>query len=303
MARYYVNEKARFGGVSGTIIPFPQQLPSGNTPASGDWRAFLPAGFLRCDGSVLSESEYPILAQILGTGNNCKFKKPDQELASNEFALPDLGSKYISGSASSGTFLNSTIQNEDSTGGYRVGAEVNITSLVGSTQTVTYDGVFELVPFTPKSFIGNPQFKTITSDGNTLSAFLSDQAFQAHGHDCTIGVFSYLGNWSDSIYVSNDGAALGGNDGQNEGSNNLINIQQPTGSSAVVSHSHQVELPSTSEIADQNELTYQLLEPATGEIEIDPLGLETTVTITTENIYKLDEATPPYILVEYIIKF
>jgi microcystin-dependent protein len=303
MARYYVNEKARFGGVAGTIIPFPQQLPAGNTPDTGNWRKYLPAGFLRCDGSVLSSSEYPVLAEILGTGDNCKFKKDGQDLAANEFALPDLGSKYISGSASSGTFLNSKIENTDSSQGYRVGAEVDISSLVGDTQTITYGGNFELVPFTPKSFIGNPQFKTISSDGNTLNAFLSDQAFQAHGHDATIGVFSYLGNWSDSLFVSNDGAALGGNDAQNEGSNNLVQVQQPTGSSAVVSHSHQVVFPSSSDIADANEMTYQLLEPTVGEIEIDPLGLETTVTITTENIYKLDEATPPYILVEYIIKF
>ena len=303
MSVYYVNEKARFGGVAGTIIPFTQELPAGNTPNTGNWKAYLPAGFLRCDGSVLSENEYPILAEILGTGDNCKFKKPDQDLASNEFALPDLGSKYISGSSSSGTFLNSTIQNEDSNQGYRVGSEVEITSLVGNTQTVSYNGVFELVPFTPLSFIGNPQYKTLSSDGNTLNAFLSEQAFQAHGHDATVGVFSYLGNWSDSIYTSNNGAALGGNDAQNEGSNNLIFVQQPTGSSAVVSHSHRVLFPSGADIAAANEMTYQLEEPAVGEIEIDPLGLETTVTITTENIYKLDEATPPYILVDYIIKF
>ena len=303
MSVYYVNEKARFGGVAGTIIPFTQELPAGNTPNTGNWKAYLPAGFLRCDGSVLSENEYPVLAEILGTGDNCKFKKPDQDLASNEFALPDLGSKYISGSSSSGTFLNSTIQNEDSNQGYRVGSEVEITSLVGNTQTVSYNGVFELVPFTPLSFIGNPQYKTISSDGNTLNAFLSEQAFQAHGHDATVGVFSYLGNWSDSIYTSNNGAALGGNDAQNEGSNNLIFVQQPTGSSAVVSHSHRVLFPSGADIAAANEMTYQLEEPAVGEIEIDPLGLETTVTITTENIYKLDEATPPYILVDYIIKF
>ena len=303
MSVYYVNEKARFGGVAGTIIPFTQQLPAGNTPNTGNWRAYLPAGFLRCDGSVLSENEYPILAEILGTGDNCKFKKPDQDLASNEFALPDLGSKYISGSSSSGTFLNSTIENEDSNQGYRVGSEVEITSLVGNTQTVSYNGVFELVPFTPLSFIGNPQYKTLSSDGNTLNAFLSEQAFQAHGHDANVGVFSYLGNWSDSTYYSNNGASLGGNDAQNEGSNNLIFVQQPTGSSAVVSHSHRVLFPSGADIAAANEMTYQLEEPAVGEIEIDPLGLETTVTITTENIYKLDEATPPYILVDYIIKF
>jgi hypothetical protein len=303
MSRYYVNEKARYGAVSGTIMPFPQKLPEGNTPDTGNWRKYLPAGFLRCDGSVLNASEYPILAQILGTGNNCKFKKPDQELSSNEFALPDLGSKYISGGASSGTILNSTIVNENSNQGYRVGSEVSITSLIGNTQTITYGGQFELDTLEPQSFIGNPQFKTLSSDGNTLDSFIGEQGFQAHGHRCTVGIFSYLGKWGDSIFTSNNGASLGGNDGQNEGSNNSILVDSPEEASAVVTHKHQVLFSNSQETATLNEMKYTLLEPSDGQIAIEPLGLETEVTITTSNIYKLDEATPPYILVEYIIKF
>ena len=81
MATYYTKEKARYGGVSGTIIPFPIKLPTVNVPDQGDWKEYLPAGFLRCDGSILDASEYPILAEILGTGNNSKFKRPDQTVS------------------------------------------------------------------------------------------------------------------------------------------------------------------------------------------------------------------------------
>lgn len=302
MSRYYVNERARYGGVTGTIIPFPQQLPAGNDPSTGNWRSYLPSGYLRCDGSVYNKDLYPVLAQVLGLGDNSKFLKPDQEIGADEFVLPDLGSKYISGSSSSGTILNSKINNPDSNQGYRVGAEVEITSLVGDTQTITYGGSFELVPFAPKSFIGNPQFKTITSDGRTLTSFLSEQEFQAHGHTANVGVFTYLGNWTDGIYFSNGGQARGGNDAQNEGGNQLVFIQNATGAEAVVGHSHIVNLPNTSTVKDDNELVYQLSVPPGSTIDIDPIGLSTTVTITTSSIYKLDEVTPPYILMEYIIK-
>ena len=97
MGVYYTNERARYGGVSGTIIPFPIKMPDTNVPDIGDWRDILPAGYLRCDGSILSATEYPVLAQVLGTGQNSKFRRPDLTLSSNQFQLPDLGSKNIIG--------------------------------------------------------------------------------------------------------------------------------------------------------------------------------------------------------------
>ena len=45
MATYYTKERARFGGVSGTIIPFPIRLPTVNVPDQGDWKEYLPAVF------------------------------------------------------------------------------------------------------------------------------------------------------------------------------------------------------------------------------------------------------------------
>jgi len=300
MATFYTNERARYGGVSGTIIPFPIKLPDVNVPDQGDWAEYLPAGYLRCDGSILAASDFPVLAQVLGTGNNSKFKRDDQELNNNQFVLPDIGSKYIQGGNASGAYLNDKVQNVDDgdTAPYRVGSEVNVISLIGDSTTITYSGEFEVISPGNVEFIGNPQFGTTTTDGRTLKAFLSEQNFQAHGHDADVGVFNYLGQWADSLFTGGDtGASAGGNDGQNEGSNEPLTIQAPTDSSAVVSHAHLIDFPSSTEISDNNELRYSFVNT-----DVDAFGLETTVNLTTSNVKKLDEATPPYILVEYIIK-
>lgn len=300
MATFYTNERARYGGVSGTIIPFPIKLPDVNVPDQGDWAEYLPAGYLRCDGSILAASDFPVLAQVLGTGSNSKFKRDDQELNNNQFVLPDIGSKYIQGGNASGTYLNDKVQNVDDseTAPYRVGSEVNVISLIGDSTTITYSGEFEVISPGNVEFIGNPQFGTTTTDSRTLKAFLSEQNFQAHGHDADVGVFNYLGQWADSLFTGGDtGASAGGNDGQNGGSNEPLTIQAPTDSSAVVSHAHLIDFPSSTQISDNNELRYSFVNT-----NVDAFGLETTVNLTTSNVKKLDEATPPYILVEYIIK-
>ena len=298
MAVFYTNERARYGGVTGTIIPFPIKLSAINVPDQGNFKTLLPAGFLRCDGSILAAVEYPVLAQILGTGRNSKFRRPEQELTDNQFILPDIGSKYIQGGNASGAYLNDRVTNEDSTKPYRVGAEVNVVSLIGDKTTITYSGEFEVIAPGNIEFIGNPSFGTTTTDGRTLKTFLSEQNFQSHGHDANVGVFNYLGKWSDSIFTgASTGASRGGNDGQNEGSNELVTIQSPPRSSAVVSHDHGINLPLSTTVSLNNDLRYSFVNT-----NVDAFGLESEVTLTTNDLVKLDEATPPFILVEYLIK-
>lgn len=308
---FYTKLKSHFGGVSGTIIPFTVKLAVGNIPNQGNFRTLLPAGFLRCDGSVLNADQYPVLAQILGTGDDSKFLREGEVISSNEFKLPDLGSKYIVGGRSSGGYLNETITNPDVPDNtYRVGAEVEITSLVGSSETITYDGHFEIIDEGGFEFIGDPTFNTLTSDGRTLKSFLSNEAFQSHGHDGNVGYLRYLGNWLNAQFVNNEGqssgvnGAGGINGAQDEGSNNLVQISFPEDATFAPGHSHRVIFPGgTNDIRAKNLLNYNFLpEPGKANVEIDALGLQTTVTITTSNIYKLDEVTPPFILVEYIIK-
>lgn len=303
MGVYYVNEKARYGGVTGTIIPYTIKMPVTNGPDVGDWKEFLPAGFLRCNGQILKKSQYPVLAEVLGTGEDSKFKKEGTTLTSDEFQLPDLGSKFISGGNASGTYLNDRVLKDD-LNLYRVGCEIDVVSLVGDTETITYDGTFKVVNPGEIAFIGNPTYSTTQSTGGTLNGQLTDQNFQSHGHNATIGVFSYLAQWSDSTFIDNNGRSRGASDAQTEGSNNLVPVDAPTESTATVSHYHLIDFPTASEIKSGNSLYFTIDsgDGTAGDFSVEAFGLKTEVTLTTQNINKLDEATPPYILVEYLIK-
>jgi hypothetical protein len=292
MAKYYTEEKAKYGGVTGTIQPFTIQLPDVNIPSEAGWKQYLPAGYLRCDGSILNKDQYPALAAILGVGKNSKFAKDPTILDGDQFQLPDLGSKYIRCSNSTGQYLNTTLDQDNTIA--RVGAETKVQSLVGDTTTIRYGGYFEVIGQI-NDFGGNPLYKTST--GYTLNSSLTEEAFQAHGHSADVGVFTYLGKWQDSAFIQFTGSGRGGNDGQTEGSNNTVTIDGPEGSSYNVSHNHQVDLPSSIELKSNSTLKYQFVNTI-----VPADGLESTVVITTEDVKKLDTAISPYILVEYIIK-
>lgn len=102
MASNYSYERGKYGVFPGTIIAFPRTL-QGDDPTGNDFKNRIPAGFLRCDGSILNGVDYPNLKQILGVGANSKFKKEsatlDEDVPANtsggQFQLPDLGSKFI----------------------------------------------------------------------------------------------------------------------------------------------------------------------------------------------------------------
>ena len=100
MATFLNQERTKIGTTTGTLIAFPQELEV-NDPAVGNSAQLLPAGYLRCDGSVLSSTVYPALAEILGTGDGCAFKQDGQTLSDTQFQLPDLRSKFIRASSAS----------------------------------------------------------------------------------------------------------------------------------------------------------------------------------------------------------
>jgi hypothetical protein len=292
MAKYYTVEKAKYGGVVGTIQPFTIRLPDVNIPSQGDWRKYLPAGFLRCDGSILNKSLYPNLAAVLGVGQASKFAKNPTELTDNQFQLPDLGSKYIRCSNSTGQYLNLTLDQDPGT--LRVGAETVVSSLVGSTTKIRYGGNFEVLGQS-NNFGGNPLYQT--SNGFTFNSPLTEDNFQAHGHNADVGVFTYLGKWTDSQFLQFGGGGRGGNDSQTEGSNNLVTVESPEGASFTVDHNHEIQLPSAAQLRQNTTFRYQFFNTV-----VPADGLESTVTITTQNVRKLDTAVSPYIMVEYIIK-
>lgn len=294
MAKYYTNEKAKFGGTTGTIIPFTIQLPSSNFPNIGDWTVYTPAGYLRCDGGIYRADLFPSLAAIMGVGAACPFAKDPDSLTDEFFQLPDLGSKVVRSSRSSGEYFDDTVLQNDA-GTRRVGAETVVDTLVGNNVTITYTGEFTVEASQPIDFLGNPFYITNDNDGRTFDSQLNEDNFQPHGHDSDVGVFTYTGNWQDSSFI--DTGERGDNDGSTEGSNELVTIQAPDGSLPNPSHNHKINLPSSTEL--RNATTFQF---AYDQTSIDPSGIETNVTLTTENVTKLDKATSPYIFVEYIIK-
>lgn len=291
MAKYYASEKAKYGGTTGTIIPFTRQMPSVNFPDQGNWKTYLPAGFLRCDGTIYKADLFPVLASVIGTGSNCKFAK-SSSLASDSIQLPDLGSKYVRCSNATGQYLNTTL-NQDATVS-KVGTETKVESLVGSSATISYAGTFNLSNPTNTTFAGNPFF-SVDNSGYTPNDFLTEDNFQAHGHDADVGIFSYLAKWKDSSWVDN--GESGGNDAQTEGANNLVLIQAPTNGVNTPSHNHQVNLPNSTELKASTTFAFTY---NTTQIPAD--GLQTTISLSTENVTKLDNVIAPYVLVEYIIK-
>ena len=92
MAVYYNKEKSKIGTTTGTIINWSKQLTS-NDPDDQSTKFDLPAGYLRCDGSIYAAEIYPELAEIVGVGTLCRYRKPEQTLLDNQFQLPDLGSR------------------------------------------------------------------------------------------------------------------------------------------------------------------------------------------------------------------
>lgn len=296
MTVYYTREKAKFGGTTGTIIPFTTRLPDTNTPDLGDWRPLLPAGYLRCDGSILSADQYPVLAEVIGVGDNCPFAK--EPLANeNTFQLPDLGSKYVRASLSAGEyFFDNVVRNDD--GLKKVGSEVFIELLKGDVITIDYEGFFRIQPTSTIEFSGNPLY-IAENDAETLPAILSDTNFQAHGHTADVGVFGYTGNWTDTSFNSNDGQSGGDNDGKPEGENILEFVPNAEGGTVTPSHTHRINVPKGSDLGKPENFDFEF---NFSETEYPPVGLSSSVNLTAENIQKLDNAISPYLIMEYLIK-
>ena len=72
--KFLQQERSKLGTAPGTIINWGVQITS-NDPNASQNAAQLPAGYLRCDGAIYDQREYPELARILGTGDGSIYKK------------------------------------------------------------------------------------------------------------------------------------------------------------------------------------------------------------------------------------
>ena len=193
----YARERGKYGGVVGAIQIFTSDLPLQGDPLDPQWRQKIPAGFLRCDGKIYDASDYPELAAVLGVGDGCKFKKPNQTLTQTQFQVPDVGAKYLSPGLASGTYQSMVLAQtitENSNGNPRVGAEV-LVSAQSNSFTIGYSGNFTVVGQSDIALQGNAKFAPPNEDRETGSAFLDSTSFQAHGHNTNAKVLNYTGNF------------------------------------------------------------------------------------------------------------
>ena len=289
----YTKEKSKYGGMVGTIQIFTSQLPQQNSPDDPTFKSLLPAGFLRCDGSILSASKYPDLAQVIGVGKACRYVKDNITLDNDETQLPDLGSKYIVAGAGSGIYSDMFLQDAKT---YHVGSEFNVASNVSQTETITYNGRFIVQgPLNPVKLAGSPLYKTVNRSTDTAS--LSEINFQAHGHGGNQAVLNYTGNY----YVS---AATGassvskGHSGDNCRciAGNTYEITEAFGTPEST-HSHSITVPSPSAQTHNFSWLYNTFNVGADNL-VTTVNISTSVTNTT-----FDDTQAPFILVEYIIKY
>lgn len=287
----YARERGKYGGVVGAIQIFTSDLPLQGDPLDPNWRQKIPAGFLRCDGKIYDASDYPELAAVLGVGDGCKFKKPNQTLTQTQFQVPDVGAKYLSPGLASGTYQSMVLAQtitENSNGNPRVGAEV-LVSAQSNSFTIGYSGNFTVVGQSDIALQGNAKFAPPNEDRETGSAFLDSTSFQAHGHNTNAKVLNYTGNFK----VGAEGKS--GTDLTPFAGNTIVGSGNPT-NEAASNHLHSISWPSTTDYS-QN----YVFQFPTFNVPAD--NLQTTLTVQTKTIDELPESIQPFILVEYIIKF
>lgn len=289
----YTKEKSKYGGMVGTIQIFASQLPQQNSPNNTTFKSLLPAGFLRCDGSILSAMEYPDLAQVIGIGRACRYTKDNITLADDEIQLPDLGSKYIVAGAGAGLYNDMFLQDEKT---YHVGAEFNVVSNISQTETITYNGRFIVNgPQNPVLLAGSPLYRPTNRSTDTTT--LSEMNFQAHGHGGNQAVLNYTGNY----YVTG-GSGPASPSKSHSGDNcrciagNTYEITSSFGASDST-HSHAISVPTPGGHTHNFSWSYNTFD-------VGPDNLSTTVNIaTTVTNTTFDDTQSPFILVEYIIKY
>lgn len=295
----YSYEKGKHGSVPGTIFPFPIKL-NGTNPTDIDFRSLVPAGYLRCDGSILNADDYPSLANIIGVGPDCIYQKDGEELIGRDengeggqIQLPDLGSKYIKSSSSSGGYESEFTTNIVGTQQKRVGVAVNLSSNVSVSPrfdvTFRYTGNFYLGAFDIPIF-GN--FGT-EIDAQTSSDPAGSETILAHGHmSNTVAMKFESGDYNPDQNSNVDGGG-GYTDNGRYTAEPLTSLVPSTGlSQSDTVHQHVIEYnrPNTN------------ISSTLDEIFISSQDISTNVTVDTDTTTAFNDVQPYFILVEYLIK-
>ena len=297
----YARQKAHYGGIVGTIQ---QNAIEGvlldKDPTNPIFKENFPAGFLACDGRVYNVKDYYCLAQTLGVGDECRFKKdgvtlrnPDLETGDlGQFQVPDLGSKVMVGGRGTGSYTGLT--KEDKPNLNRVGVEVEASSNVGTRVNCNYNGYMQIDPEPTINFNGNIKYNMIRK---TSLHGMDIEEFQAHAHD-TPGkkVLNHTGN----AKIDGDGKTTSAGD-ENPfadvnafGGNVLEETSVNTTSSLTSQHLHNLTRPT--EYA--HNFTYKY---STTQVNLDEM--QSYIDVDISNLDVLNQVVTPFVMVHYIIKF
>ena len=181
MAVFYNREKSKIGTLTGSIIHWSKQLPT-NDPDDDNTKDLLPAGYLRCDGSIYAAEIFPALAEILGVGTESRYRKPNITLLDNQFQLPDFGSKKLRASSGSnlGDDVDLRILDDNDNEITKSGVGLSVESNIGTQYEILYQGDFFL-PAQQIPVTGEPKF--VRSFGNyTEYTEVLENAFMPHAH-------------------------------------------------------------------------------------------------------------------------
>lgn len=191
-------EKSKYGSGTGSIIIWPVELTS-QSPNAEDNIKKLPAGYLKCDGTVYKSEDYPQLAEILGVGSASKFIRRDisndpiDSVDDDEFIVPDLGSKFPKPTTggSAGSYINIVKLDQSGSERRRSGMGIEATATAGTTTgnttviPVSYTGNFN-VPSQEIALRGKPAWtKGFNNTGFTDEEGVDSLAVHSHMHFAT----------------------------------------------------------------------------------------------------------------------
>jgi len=297
----YSFEKGKHGGTTGSIFPFFTDI-NGLLPLDQDYKDYCPAGFLKCRGQILQAEQYPALAEVLGVGNQCIYRKEgvllqerDEDGTGGTFQIPDLGSKYITASSNPGGYLNDTVTDANNNPVKRAGVGITLESN-GDEVEFGYDGNFS-APAVTLSFTG--QWRYIQPPSRSPSTTLTIGNFVAHGHDGDYAIGARVnqnGNalrrcrWLGGYYCLRRGTF--GEGGGNAGVQHVVISYEDAGEDS--SHEHQLGVPTVNPSGPTSTI------PA---VTLPSSGITTTVKMKTRELFKMDDIAPKFIITEYLIKF
>lgn len=295
-ATYYSAERGKYGLFTGCVVPFPIFL-SGTSPGGADFKNYVPAGFLKCNGAKYRGSDYPVLADILGMGSSSRFKKdnveleePSQDLSFGQFQVPDLGAKYINASSISGGFNNLYATSSDGTQIPTCGVPVEVILNQGSEVSVFYEGNFKVGA--TDIFIPSAMNFVSTLSPVAPASEIPASGYLPHAHFSEVSCLRGGVQNTDSIITSASGYSQGALYDNAQGGP-TISISEVTGTDESTNHVHFFK---TTQLQRDTDF---VLRPVT----LSSSFLTTTINMENENAIKFDDIQHKYVLVEWLIKF